>query len=115
MPKTLAALPRSQYATIFSLTSGKYLFRSLAALILRLKEDRGDESPNLGSSEAAAVAYPLDVKVAFAEFGRTAAGRHRQRQHVNRRFENLGACLAKAGHIRAAVVMSAVMEAGAIP
>lgn len=109
MPKTLAALPRSQYATIFSLTSGKCLFRSLAALILWLKEDRGDDRADLESSEAAAVAYHLDVKVASVDFGRTGARKHRQRQNVNTRCGNFGAGLAEAGHVRATVAMFAVM------
>ena len=42
MPKTLAALPKSQYATTFSLTSGKKLFRVLPPLIVLLREERGD-------------------------------------------------------------------------
>jgi len=109
MPKTLAALPRSQYATIFSLKSGKYLFRSLAALILWLREDRGDDSPDLGSSEATAVAYHLGVKVAFAVFGRAWARRHRQRQHVNNLCESLGAGLARAGHVRDTEAMFTVI------
>ncbi len=109
MPKTLAALPRSQYATIFSLKSGKYLFRSLAALILWLREDRGDDSPDLGSSEATAVAYHLGVKVAFAVFGRAWARRHRQRQHVTNLCESLGAGLARADDVRNAEAMFTVI------
>lgn len=47
IPKTLAALPKSQYATDFELVSGKELFLNLSAssTIVLLNETRGEDEP----------------------------------------------------------------------
>lgn len=106
MPKTLAALPRSQYATDLSLTSGKKLFLTLPPWIVLLREERGEVicTDSVSLTVPAVEARRVSVRKALRN-GDLPGSPKRDRdvpfwhkRHINNCLENLGAASRSRGY-----------------
>ena len=104
IPKTLAALPRSQYATALELVSGKNAFFSgCSNRIVRLNEDNGDMVDALRAPRAdvlrlleALVDFVKDEGNCFCDIGRER--NRRGAQHVKNCLDSRGAACRKRGN-----------------